>query len=387
MKSVGIIPLRRDSKGIPGKNKRKVLGRPLFSWVLTEAILSNLDEIYIFTNDDEIGDFVTKEYVWTNKVKVLKRSEETANDTSSTEETLSEFIKILDSDFELLCLLQATSPLLKCDDINNGLAIIKSQKYSSIVSVVESHRFFWDENGNPINYNPAERPRRQAMLPQYMENGAIYITSLNAFKNSGVRISGIIGLLQMPEETGVEIDSETDFKIVEQLLIENLKTNKKNEKIKTLVLDVDGVFTDGGIYYTQKGEASLKFDRKDGMGLELLRKSGVEVMVITSENSEIVKQRMKKLQLKKVFLGVKDKYGFLNYWIRSHNIDWEEVAYIGDDVNDLAGLCASGWSFAPSNAILEVKYNVDEVLKNGGGNGCIREACELIIDYNRKKIR
>ena len=91
MKKVAIIPLRKDSKAIPGKNKKKMVGRPLFSWVLTEAIFSDLDEIYVFTDDQEIIDFVTKEYHWTKKVKALLRNEQNASDTASTESAMLEF--------------------------------------------------------------------------------------------------------------------------------------------------------------------------------------------------------------------------------------------------------------------------------------------------------
>ena len=98
MKKVAIIPLRKNSKGIPGKNKKKMLGRPLFSWVLKEALFSNLDEVYIFTNDTEIITFIENEYHWTSKVKVLLRSDESATDTASTEKAMIEFAEIIDND-------------------------------------------------------------------------------------------------------------------------------------------------------------------------------------------------------------------------------------------------------------------------------------------------
>ena len=85
MKKVAIIPIRKGSKGIPGKNKKKMLGRPLFSWVLGEAIFSDLDEVYVFTDDEEILAFLAKEYAWSPKVKGLLRNEDNANDTASTE--------------------------------------------------------------------------------------------------------------------------------------------------------------------------------------------------------------------------------------------------------------------------------------------------------------
>lgn len=92
MKSIAIIPLRKGSKGIHGKNKKKFLGKPLFTWVLGAAITSDLDEIYIATDDEEIQTFVEKEYHWCNKVSVYQRSSESASDTASTEMVMQEFV-------------------------------------------------------------------------------------------------------------------------------------------------------------------------------------------------------------------------------------------------------------------------------------------------------
>ena len=129
MKKVAIIPLRKGSKGIPGKNKKKMLGRPLFSWALGAAIFSELDEIYVFTDDEEIITFITKEYYWTSKVKGLLRNDENANDIASTESAMLEFAEKINYNFDILCLLQATSPLTMSEDINAALdQIAKKEK-------------------------------------------------------------------------------------------------------------------------------------------------------------------------------------------------------------------------------------------------------------------
>jgi YrbI family 3-deoxy-D-manno-octulosonate 8-phosphate phosphatase len=166
--------------------------------------------------------------------------------------------------------------------------------------------------------------------------------------------------------------------------IERQKRQKQTQKIEYLVLDVDGVFTDGCVYYDKNGEAQKKFDMRDGMGLEIIRQNNVEVVVLTSENSELVAQRMKKLNIKNTFLGVKDKFSFLKDFLHNKNSNFEGVAYVGDDVNDLANLCSVGWSFAPINATNSVKNNVDIVLTKESGKGAIREVCEMIINYNKR---
>lgn len=380
--SLGFIPLRKNSKGIPNKNKKKLLGRPLFTWVLTEALLSNLDLVYVFTDDLDIIAYIETHFKWSEKIRCIERSAENAEDTSSTEAAMLEFCSIVKQEFDIFCLLQATSPLTKRCDINNALAALISNNYDSLLSVVNTHRFVWGKDSSPINYDYKNRPRRQDFDGLRIENGAIYCSLKTALLSSKNRLSGTIGMYEMPEETLVEIDSLTDWKIIEQLLLANFKINKSAKRIKQLVLDVDGVFTDGKVTFNKDGEFSKTFDMRDGMGLEILREHEVNLIVMTSENSDVVKQRMKKLNIENVYLGVKDKYSLLEYLCAKQNIPASEIAYIGDDVNDLSNMVKVGWSFCPANGKKEIKYHADVVLNHNSSEGAIREAAEFIINYN-----
>ncbi|MEO2081649.1 MAG: HAD hydrolase family protein [Leeuwenhoekiella sp.] len=383
MKSIGFIPLRKGSKGIPGKNKKKLLGRPLFCWVLGEAIASQLDQVVVFTDDTEITSFIEKEYHWTKKVKAVLRSEASATDTASTEFAILEFIENERPDFSVFCLLQATTPFTTANDINKCLDAIKGNaEYDSALTVVNTHRFTWNRDGTPNNYDYMNRPRRQDFKGQLIENGACYITTRKAWLASRNRISGKIATIPMPEDSLTEIDSMTDWLVVEELLAARLKRGKKSCRITHLVLDVDGVFTDGCVYFGSDGELIKKFDMRDGMGLEILRQNEVEVMVMTSEDSQIVASRMKKLKIKDVFLGVKDKFSLLSRILVERDLDYSQIAYVGDDVNDMANICAAGWSFAPANATQEIKRNADVILTRDSAAGAIREACEFILRYN-----
>jgi len=387
MKKTAIIPLRKNSKGIPGKNKKKMLGRPLFSWVLTAAIFSELDEVYVFTDDEDIINYINREYFWSSKVKALLRNDQNASDTASTESVLLEFATAVNNDFDILCLLQATSPMTTSEDINRTLNEIAENKKDAALTVVNTHRFIWNSDGTPQNYDVFKRPRRQDFDGLLIENGAVYATTKEAFLNSKNRVSGSIGLIKMPEESLVEIDSLSDWEIVENLLADRQKKKKIHQKIEYLVLDVDGVFTDGCVYYDAEGEMAKKFDMRDGMGLEIIRQNQVEVIVMTSENSELVAQRMKKLQIKHTFLGVKDKFSFLTQFLLDRNSSFGAVAYVGDDVNDLANICSVGWSFTPSDSTNIVKANADYVLTNASGAGAIRETCEILLKYNKRYER
>lgn len=383
MKKIGFIPVRKNSKGIPNKNKRKMVGRPLFSWVLGEAIFSDLDVVYVYTDDQDIIDFINKEYHWTNKVKALLRSDESATDTASTEFAMLEFCESINYDFDVFCLLQATSPFTRREDINECLEKINGT-YDSALTVVNTHRFVWNENGTPINYDPQKRPRRQDFEGLLIENGAVYAATKAALQKNKNRLGDTIGIVKMPEDSLLEIDSETDWIAVELLLIERQKKSKSPEKITHLLLDVDGVFTDGTITYTKDGELTKTFDMRDGMGLEILRQFNIEVMVITSEQSELVAKRMEKLKIDSLYLGVKDKFSLLNHIIKEKGISLNNIAYVGDDVNDLANICSVGWSLAPNNAMDVVKQHADIVLSKSSGNGAIREACQFILNYNKR---
>ena len=383
MKSIGFIPLRQGSKGIPGKNKRKMVGRPLFTWVLGEALHSDLDIVYVYTDDAWIINFIEKEYHYTDKVKVLQRSASSATDTASTESAMLEFAASIDYDFDVFCLLQATSPFTTANDINTSLFQL-NQGYDSTVSVVSTHRFTWNSDGTPQNYDYNHRPRRQDFEGLLVENGAVYTCTKDVLQRKQNRLGDNVGIVHMSEESLHEIDSENDWLVVEQLLIARQQGLKKAEKITHLVLDVDGVFTDGTITYTKDGEHTKQFDMRDGMGLEILRQFGVTVMIMTSERSELVAKRMQKLQIEQVYLGVKDKYTLLTHLAKEQDFNLNNVAYMGDDVNDLANICSVGWSLAPSNAMKEVTNQADIILPKPSGGGAIRSACQFIKQYNKR---
>jgi N-acylneuraminate cytidylyltransferase len=384
MKKIGIIPLRKGSKGIPGKNKKKLLGRRLYQWCLGEAIFSNLDEVYVFTDDEDIINQVKAEYHWTEKVKVMERSKENANDTASTEAAMLEFADKVNWEFNQLCLLQATSPLTSRNDINEVLAKIADESFDSALTIVNTKRFIWGPNSESLNYDYKNRPRRQDFHGLHIENGAVYGINKSQFVKSKNRLGGKIAMVEMPEETLTEIDEPSDFLILEILLYNKLlKYKTKIQRIKLLVLDVDGVFTSGTVAVGGNGELHKTFSLRDGMGIENLRNEGVEVIVMTSENSQIVQSRMNKLNLE-LFMGVKDKFTRLDNLLIEKGLHRSEVAYVGDDTNDLVNLASVAWGFCPNDAVETVKSFCDIVLNNNGGDKAIREAAEFIVKYNNR---
>jgi len=154
----------------------------------------------------------------------------------------------------------------------------------------------------------------------------------------------------------------------------------KLSRIKLLLTDCDGVLTDGGVYYGAAGEELKKFDIRDGMGVErLLNLAGVQTGIITGEVSPSLVKRAEKLKITELHLGAKDKPAVLKEIMARLDVSADEVAYIGDDVNDLEVMRLVGVSICPANALSLVKESAQLVCASNGGSGCFREAAELII--------
>ena len=162
--------------------------------------------------------------------------------------------------------------------------------------------------------------------------------------------------------------------------------NNKLKAVKLLVMDVDGTMTDGKVYYSKNGEELKCFSIRDGLGIVLLKLSGIEVAILTSENSNIVKARASKLNIDHVVLGSKDKGSDLLILVQKLGIEVSETAFIGDDINDLNALNEAGLSVCPNNAVDQVKQMCDIVCENDGGFGAIRELSEKILISQNKSI-
>ena len=161
------------------------------------------------------------------------------------------------------------------------------------------------------------------------------------------------------------------------------KILQKCKKIKLVITDVDGVLTDGGMYYSAKGEEFKKFNAIDGMAVELLRKQGIKTVFMTKENSQIAKQRGKKVQAAAVFVNIISKEKLLSKICQRFRVNPEEIAYIGDDVNDLDLLKKVGVSAMPLNSPILNLFNPDYITKKMGGDGAFREFVDLIIQYKK----
>ena len=378
MSIIAFIPARGGSKSILQKNIKFFCGKPLIFWNLQELQNSDVDEIIVATDSNEIKSIVNSFNF--SKLKVYNRSKENAQDVSSTESVMLEYIDSSNiSNEDTFMLVQATSPFTQSIHFNEGLELFK--QHDTILTCCESKRFSW-RNGKALNYDIYNRPRRQDHKGTLIENGAFYISSVADIKSTKNRISADIGIYEMPEYTYIEIDEPEDWIVAESLMKRFVLKNEELDfsNIKLFLSDVDGVLTDAGMYYTEQGDEFKKFCTYDGMGFQLLQKTGVKVGILTTEDRELNRRRAKKLGLDFDFHGAKDKLQIVKDLCVKENITLAEVAYIGDDVNCFGLLSHVGIAACPNNAVHKIKAipNIMQ-LKRNGGDGVVREFVELFL--------
>ena len=164
-------------------------------------------------------------------------------------------------------------------------------------------------------------------------------------------------------------------------VISNSKLKERASKIKYFFTDVDGTLTDGCVYYSPEGELLKKFSLRDGTGFFLLRQAGIKSGIITGENSSIVSRRAEKLKIDKLILNAVPKVETIQEFLHEADLEFENIAYIGDDLNDVQLFRKVGLSFAVADSSEYAKQNADVILNHNGGDGAFREAVELLLKY------
>jgi YrbI family 3-deoxy-D-manno-octulosonate 8-phosphate phosphatase len=381
---IAFIPVRGGSKSIPLKNVKEFCGKPLVYWNINALQqISSINKIIVATDSDIIETVVNNFHF--NKVEIYRRLAENASDSASTESVMLEYLQSAKPSYDsTFILVQATSPLTEPNHFVEAIDLYNQGLYDSILTCVRFYRFFWNQDGTSKNYNFKARPRRQDFEGEMMENGAFYINSVSNILTSKNRLSGKIGIYIMPNHTAYEIDEPEDWPLMEKLMYKYvLDKHITKSSIKLFLTDVDGVLTDGGMYYSDKGDELKKFNTRDGMGLELLRNAGIKTGIITSENSNIVSLRAKKLKVDYLYQGQREggKLAVAREICEKEGITLKEVAYIGDDINCFDLLTNVGIAACPNDAVKKIK-SIDQIriLNNKGGEGAVREFAEIVIE-------
>ncbi|WP_150126853.1 acylneuraminate cytidylyltransferase [Sphingomonas panacis] len=381
MQALAIIPARGGSKGLPRKNVLPLGGIPLIAHTIYAArAASRVDRVVVSTDDDEIAT-VAQRY----GAEVVRRPAELASDTASSEAALLHTLDTLRADEgyepDLLVFLQCTSPLTAPEDIDGTIAALIDREADSALAVTAFHYFLWaeDEAGaHGVNHDKSVRLMRQQRTPEYLETGAVYVMKTADFRAARHRFFGKTVLFDTPVERRLEIDEPADFRIAEER-IARLAARPPGlpARVSALVMDFDGVLTDDRVFVSETGAESVVCSRRDGMGIERLRKAGLPMLVISKETNPVVAARCRKLRLP-YHHGVEGKLAVLQAWLAETTIDPAETLYVGNDINDLECMAAVGCAVAPQDAHPRALAAAALVLDADGGRGAIRLLADLL---------
>lgn len=392
-KCLAIIPARGGSKGIPKKNIRIVGSKPLITHTIEHALKSCvINRTVVSTDDKEIAD-ISKQY----GAEIVWRPPEISGDKASSESALIHVLDYLKKkeNYEpaLVVFLQVTSPLRKPTHINGAVKKLVEQKADSCFSACPEHftgRWQIDKNGiaRSLNYEVSKRPMRQEYPIEYLENGSIYVFKPWVVRKTGNRLGGRIVIYPMNPIDSLQIDTVEDLKLIEQLFIARDLVSQKEvdfSGIKLVVFDFDGVMTDNRVLVQENGSESVLCNRADGWGISKLKESDLDIIVLSTEKNPVVKSRCKKLGLDYI-QNSSNKLNELKKIAKSKGLKPNQIAYVGNDINDLDCMAWVGLPIAVKNAAPEVKAVAHFLTEKEGGKGAVREICDVILKQKNTKI-
>ena len=367
-----MIPARGGSKGIPRKNLQPVGGVPLVVRAIRAAqAASGVDRVVVSTDDDEIAAVAISA-----GATVVRRPAELSGDTASSESALLHALDELGTGVEVLVFIQPTSPFIDHDALDAAIERVRDGEEDVVFSAFETYAFLWAADGTGVNHDAATRPRRQDREPHFQETGAFYVLNAAGFRAAGHRFFGRVGIAVTEEQSAIEIDSIEQLELAKAIM--PLVDRPGEIDVDAVVTDFDGVHTDDTASITADGDERVTVSRGDGLGVRLLREAGIPVLILSTEKHKVVAARAAKLRVD-VLHGVEDKGAALAEWAASTGIALERIAYVGNDINDLACLEMVGWPIAVPGSHESVLSVARVVLTHRGGAGAVRELAERVL--------
>jgi len=387
MSTVAVIPARGGSKGIPRKNVRLVAGKPLLAYTIEHALACPLvDRVAVSTDDPEIA-AVAIEY----GAEVIHRPPEISGDAASSESALLHALDHLKAaegyEPELVVFLQATSPIRQAGDVQGAIETLQREQADSLFSAGPLHGFVWRiEAGElrSLSYDYRHRQRRQDAPEDLVENGSIYVLRPWVLRQCGNRLGGKIAVYRMSPLCSFQVDEPGDLDLISDLMaiVRHNPEAPGLSQVRLLVLDFDGVMTDNRVLVDETGKEAVWCDRADGWGIARVREAGVEVVVLSTEASPVVAARCRKLGVECI-QGVDNKLASLQGIANQRLLRPEEIAYLGNDVNDLECMRWVGMPIAVADANPNVRRIAALVTEHSGGRGAVREVCDRILSALR----
>lgn len=387
MNVLAIIPARGGSKGIPGKNIRLICGKPLLAYSIEHARNApSVTRIVVSTDDTaiaRIAEAYGAEVVW--------RPESISGDTASSESALEHtlgYLRVTEQYVpDLVVFLQATSPLRKPDDVEQAIQTLLREQADSLLSTGPVHGFVWRITGDApksFSYDHAARPRRQDAPEDLIENGSIYVFKPWVLDQLHNRLGGKIAVHRMEPLYSFQIDEPADLALFEALIpvMAPKKQAADLDAVRLLVLDFDGVLTDNRVLVSQNGTESVYCSRGDGLGIEMLRKAGIPVVVFSKERNPVVAARCRKLSIECI-QGCDEKLRALQSYARERGYAAQEIAYVGNDINDLDCLGWVGVPIVVNDCAPQVRHAARLITPQAGGHGAVRQVADWLLSRDR----
>ncbi|MFC4008787.1 N-acetylneuraminate synthase family protein [Nonomuraea purpurea] len=372
MRVLAIVPARGGSAGVPLKNLALVGGVPLVTRAVRACLRAELvDQVVVSTDHAEIAETARQA-----GALVVDRPAELSGSTASSESAVLHALDSLGEEPEVVVLVQCTSAFIDPEDLSAAVRKVLDGEADSVVSGLPTHEFLWTAAGGGINHDPAVRQRRQDREPQFRENGAFYVMRASGLREHGHRFFGTTAVQPVPTKHAIEIDAPEDLELVRALA--PFIDRPEPIDVDAVITDFDGVHTDDRAYVDSDGREMVLVSRSDGMGVSLLRRSGVKVLIMSTEHNPVVAARARKLGVP-VLQGIAEKRTVLRDWLAIEGLDPARVAYVGNDVNDLGPMGEVGWPIATPDAHPRVRAAARVVLTRPGGSGAVRELCDRVV--------
>lgn len=368
--TVAIIPARGGSKGITRKNLAIVAGLPLVARAIRACQVAGIERVIVSTDDSEI-----KSVALHFGAEVVDRPAGLCTDSSVSEEAIEHVLLSLGIHHGVCAFVQCTSPLLFPSEIEKCVALARSGK--SAFTVVPCANTFWCKD-RPMLSGP--RIPRQLAEPVYQETGGCYAFPVAKFFSGATRTRFPTQIAMVESRYAIDIDTEDDLiaanalAATDPIMPEDMKL--RLARVRHVVLDFDGVLTDGAIYTDDNGVSSVRCCKYDSVALADLVSSGVRCHVLTHEQSQHVLHRCAKMGFDKrdIHVVTSDK---LN-WLRDMYYT-QHVLYVGDSKHDAGCMLACGISAAPCDAETSALDAAQIILETRGGHGVLREIADMII--------
>ncbi|WBO64245.1 N-acylneuraminate cytidylyltransferase [Streptomyces camelliae] len=388
---LAVIPARGGSKGVPAKNLAPVGGVPLVARAVRECRATRLVTDVVVSTDDQAIAAAARQA----GAEVVLRPAAIAGDTATSEAAVLHAMDAHETlhgaQVDVVLLVQCTSPFLTREDIDGVAGAVVENGADTAVTVAPFHGFLWrsgeDTPGAPdggfgVNHDKSYRPRRQDRPQDLLETGAAYAMDAVGFRKHQHRFFGHTELVRTDPARVLEIDDPHDLARARALAplfdADRPGSLPTADDIDAVVLDFDGTQTDDRVLIDSEGREFVSVHRGDGLGIAALRKSGLKMLILSTEQNPVVAARARKLKLP-VLHGIDRKDLALKQWCEEQGIAPERVLYVGNDVNDLPCFALVGWPVAVASAHDVVRGAARAVTTLPGGDGAIREIASWIL--------